>query len=117
MVYTIRDALSAADVVDSERPPALSEVDTFPGPYVMTDQDNFDSRKARASAWFEDLRNQICAAFEGLEDAQDWGPHADLPAGRFVQKETHRASDGEEDAGGGGTSGHGHRGTSSRVVR
>jgi coproporphyrinogen III oxidase len=27
-----------------------------------------EDRKARARAWFEDLRDQICAAFEALED-------------------------------------------------
>jgi len=67
----------------------------------MTAQDPFDDRKARASAWFTELRDSICAAFEGLEDAQDWGPFADLPPGRFERKETRRASPGEDDAGGG----------------
>ena len=60
-----------------------------------------DAHKARAAAWFAELRDDICAAFERLEDAQDWGPFADLPAGRFVRKETRRASEGEADAGGG----------------
>ncbi len=60
-----------------------------------------DTHKARAAAWFAELRDAICAAFERLEDAQDWGPFAHLPAGRFAQKETRRASDGEADAGGG----------------
>lgn len=59
------------------------------------------SRKSRAAAWFAELRDTICAAFEGLEDAQDTGPFAELPPGRFVRKETRRASDGEADAGGG----------------
>ena len=67
----------------------------------MTETDIFDDRKARASAWFTELRDRICAAFEAIEDAQDWGPHKDLPAGRFTRKETRRASDGEADAGGG----------------
>ena len=58
-------------------------------------------RKARAAAWFEALRDDICAAFEALEDAQDTGPFAGLPAGRFERKETHRAGEGDEDAGGG----------------
>ncbi len=67
----------------------------------MTAQDPFDARKARASAWFAELRDDICAAFEALEDAQDWGPFKDLEPGRFERKETHRASEGEDDAGGG----------------
>lgn len=60
-----------------------------------------DPQKARAAAWFAELRDAICAAFEALEDAQDQGPFASLPPGRFVHKETRRASAGEADAGGG----------------
>jgi coproporphyrinogen III oxidase len=41
------------------------------------------ARKARAAAWFEELRDRICAAFEAIEDEQTDGPHADLAAGRF----------------------------------
>lgn len=58
-----------------------------------------DPHKTRAAAWFAELRDAICAAFEGLEDAQDAGPFADLPPGRFERKETRRAAEGE---GGGG---------------
>ncbi|MEM6904496.1 MAG: oxygen-dependent coproporphyrinogen oxidase [Pseudomonadota bacterium] len=60
-----------------------------------------DDEKARASAWFAELRDAICAAFEGLEDSQTTGPHADLPPGRFERKETHRAGEGGGDQGGG----------------
>jgi coproporphyrinogen III oxidase len=60
-----------------------------------------DTHKARASAWFAALRDDICAAFEALEDAQDAGPFADLAPGRFERKETRRAGEGDEDAGGG----------------
>lgn len=61
----------------------------------------FDTEKARAAAWFRELRDQICAAFENLEDTQTTGPHADLPPGRFERKETKRAGEAGEDAGGG----------------
>ena len=57
--------------------------------------DNFDDRKARASAWFRDLRDQIVTAFESLEtDAPGNG-------GRFEVSETKRTSDDGSDAGGG----------------
>ena len=60
-------------------------------------QDVTDSTKARAAAWFAGLRDEICAAFEALEDAQDAGPFAALPPGRFERAETRRPE------GGGGT--------------
>ncbi|MEM6546795.1 MAG: oxygen-dependent coproporphyrinogen oxidase [Pseudomonadota bacterium] len=58
------------------------------------------AEKAEASAWFVVLRDRICAAFEGIEDAQDWGPYADLPAGHFERKETRRGTGGEDGGGG-----------------
>jgi coproporphyrinogen III oxidase len=48
-------------------------------------QSDADSRKARARAWFEDLRDRICAEFEKIEEEQI-GPLAHLPAGRFTRK-------------------------------
>ena len=53
-----------------------------------------DSEKARARDWFYELRDQICAAFEGLEDRQTTGPHAGLPAGRFERTPTERPGGG-----------------------
>ena len=50
------------------------------------DAAQLDARKARARAWFEALRDDICAAFERLEDdapAMDW--HAGMAPGRFVR--------------------------------
>ena len=61
----------------------------------------FDDHKARASAWFRSLRDDIVAAFEALEDSQEKGPFADLPAGRFEVTETRRSSEDGSDAGGG----------------
>ncbi|MEO1238802.1 MAG: oxygen-dependent coproporphyrinogen oxidase [Pseudomonadota bacterium] len=65
----------------------------------MTEQ--FDDKKTRASAWFRSLRDDIVAAFEGLEDSHAEGPLSDAEAGRFEVTETERASDDGSDAGGG----------------
>jgi coproporphyrinogen III oxidase len=43
--------------------------------------EGFDARKAQASAWFRSLRDDIVAAFEGLEDSQ---PAPDGSTGRPV---------------------------------
>jgi coproporphyrinogen III oxidase len=65
---------------------------------VRTD---IDSRKARASAWFEELRDRICAAFEAIEQNYK-GPFADREPGKFERTSWRRptAQDGD-DAGGG----------------
>ena len=49
---------------------------------VMTDDDILDARKARARAWFESLRDRICAAFETLEDDAPEALYGPKP-GRF----------------------------------
>ncbi len=58
-----------------------------------------EERKARARAWFESLRDELCAAFEALEDE---APPALYPgqAGRFERKPWRRG-DGSSDQGGG----------------
>jgi coproporphyrinogen III oxidase len=64
------------------------------------DAGQLEGRKARARAWFESLRNDICAAFEALEDdapAALYGPDA----GRFTRTPWTRA-DHTGAAGGGG---------------
>ena len=44
-----------------------------------------EARKARARAWFERLRDDICGAFEAIEDDLPYGaPLVDRAAGRFV---------------------------------
>jgi coproporphyrinogen III oxidase len=50
------------------------------------DASSLDARKTRARAWFEQLRNDICAAFEALEDGLPAGaPLSDRASGRFVR--------------------------------
>ncbi len=63
--------------------------------------DPFDDRKPRAAAWFKELRDQIVARFESLEDSQTQGPFATQEAGRFEISETKRTADDGSDAGGG----------------
>ncbi len=57
-------------------------------------------RKARATAWFEELRDRICAAFEAIEDGLE-GPGADGTPGRFEREAWARAGKGAADGGGG----------------
>jgi coproporphyrinogen III oxidase len=67
----------------------------------MTSPEETAAHKATAKAWFEKLRDDICAAFEGLEDALASGPHKDLPPGRFVRKTWPRHDTDGADGGGG----------------
>lgn len=59
--------------------------------------DPFDERKARAAAWFRQLRDDIVAAFEDLEDRH----HSADAVGRFDVSHTKRHSEDGSDAGGG----------------
>jgi len=59
------------------------------------------TEKAEAAAWFRELRDQIVAVFEGLEDSHETGPLADQAPGRFEVTTTSRAAEGDADAGGG----------------
>jgi coproporphyrinogen III oxidase len=72
-----------------------------------------DQKKAKAAAWFEDLRNQICDAFEAIEDDYDGpmsgdgpmgdnGPMNDWPAGRFARSSWKRDAGGNDGGGDGG---------------
>lgn len=53
-----------------------------------------------ARAWFESLRDRLCAAFEAIEDAQD-GPLAGRPPGRFAATPWRRPTEDGSDGGGG----------------
>jgi coproporphyrinogen III oxidase len=63
---------------------------------------SWSERQLRAEAWFRELRDRICTAFEALED--ELAPpqrHADEPAGRFEYKEWDRADHTGAPGGGG----------------
>jgi coproporphyrinogen III oxidase len=63
---------------------------------------DLDERKKTAQAWFEQLRDRICAALERLEDELPAGmPFASEPPGRFSRKPWDRI-DHSGSAGGGG---------------
>ena len=49
-----------------------------------------DAQKKLAENWFKDLRNQICIAFEDLENSQISGPNSNVAPGRFESSETKR---------------------------
>ena len=61
---------------------------------------NPSDQKARARAWFEELRDRICAAFERIEDDYD-GALSHLPPGRFERKSWQRAPEDGQETGGG----------------
>ncbi len=58
--------------------------------------DKLEAQRIAAAAWFETLRDRICAAFEAIEDDHA-GTNRDKPAGRFARKTWARPG------GGGGT--------------
>ena len=63
--------------------------------------DAFQTEKDTASAWFRDLRDQIVAAFETLEDSHADGPLSEAAPARFEVTETRRSAPDGSDAGGG----------------
>jgi coproporphyrinogen III oxidase len=61
-----------------------------------------DARKATASAWFSDLRDRICAAFEAIEEnLPASAPLAERAPGRFLRKPWTRTDHTGTDGGGG----------------
>jgi coproporphyrinogen III oxidase len=56
--------------------------------------------KAKATGWFEELRDRICGTFEAIEQQQSV-PLQEQPPGAFERKAWRRPSDDGSDAGGG----------------
>jgi coproporphyrinogen III oxidase len=66
--------------------------------------DDLEARKAQARAWFESLRDRICAEFETIEDelaGENADRFAHLAPGRFIRKPWRRPAPTGQDAGGG----------------
>jgi coproporphyrinogen III oxidase len=66
----------------------------------MNDAREITLRQARAKAWFEALRDEICAAFEALEDAAPAALYPGAP-GRFVRTPWQRRDHSGAPGGGG----------------
>jgi len=58
----------------------------------LLDSPQTHTRQQQAADWFKSLRDQICAAFEQLEDDLA-GTYSDRPAGRFERTEWFREDD------------------------
>ena len=69
-------------------------------PTPLPDAATVQRRKDEARAWFESLRDRICAAFEKIEDDLT-GTHSELAPGRFERKAWRREAGPNEDRGGG----------------
>ena len=69
-------------------------------PTPLPDAATVQRRKDEARAWFESLRDRICAAFEKIEDDLS-GTHSELAPGRFERKQWRRDAAPNEDRGGG----------------
>ncbi len=56
---------------------------------------DLEQQKQQAAAWFKELQDQICNAFEHIEDELTPDAKASLPAGRFEKKEWERDDSGK----------------------
>src|SRR5213076_2628214 len=68
----------------------------------LPDAATMEQHKSRARAWFEQLRDDICVAFEAIEDALPASaPLGDRAPGRFVRTPWERTDHSGEPGGGG----------------
>jgi coproporphyrinogen III oxidase len=74
-----------------------------PAPQTDVDASAFAGCKSKTRAWFETLRDDICAALEAIEDELPAGaPLAEPPAGRFTRTPWSRSDHTGAPGGGGG---------------
>ena len=106
----IKNGTSQCDNLDKERRPAQLCAEVLPpqadlGTIILgmaMDANLIETRKTRASAWFETLRDRIVAAFEEIEDALPAdAPLADRAPGRFVRTPWNRTDHTGAPGGGG----------------
>src|SRR6266404_6408018 len=71
-------------------------------PTPLPDDATVARRKEQARAWFEQLRDRLCAEFELIENELS-GMHRDLPPGRFERKAWRREPGPSGEDRGGGT--------------
>lgn len=77
-----------------------SAIKTAPQPLPPAPE--LDQMKAAARAWFESLRDDICARFEALEESlPETAPHGDMAPGRFARKAWGRTDHTGAEGGGG----------------
>jgi len=66
---------------------------------MTTTETSLDANKSQARAWFEELRDMICASFEKLEDSlPEGGAHSARAPGRFERTAWQRADHGDHPA-------------------
>ena len=68
-------------------------------PQLKASQMSLDDQKQKAQIWFENLRDDLCSAFERIEDAAG-DLYSDMPAGRFERTPWQRGKNGEDQGGG-----------------
>lgn len=74
----------------------------LPADYVAPSPEDLGAWKERAPAWFGQLRDEICASFETLEDdLPDGAPLSDRAAGRFTRTPWERTDHSGAKGGGG----------------
>ena len=62
---------------------------------AQSSEGSIEQKQQQAAAWFKTLRDQICVAFENIEDELSGAPKAEMPPGRFKRKNWDRGNDGK----------------------